>query len=138
MCFSKQVCAYVISIALMGTSITFSTGEPLNITPQLPKQTNKMQSAAPDKDTQIVAAYFDCIHAQARKIDDGKSDASTIATALKGSCRTQFNRLAADTCLPLKEHYYACRAGYESTDLQNIIAIVLEERAAKRTRAKAR
>ena len=56
-----------------------------------PAQTSQATSA--DELLAARMAYDDCLIAAARKADDGKSDASTIALAMKSQCIPQTERV---------------------------------------------
>jgi hypothetical protein len=51
--------------------------------------------AQPATDQEMDAAFkamFDCLETFARKMDDGTSDASSVALGVQGMCRREFNR----------------------------------------------
>jgi hypothetical protein len=53
---------------------------------------NQQESVSEEGKQQAMKAYMDCLHAAAAKMDDGKSDAMTVAMAIKPLCAGEFAR----------------------------------------------
>jgi hypothetical protein len=53
----------------------------------------KPPEATDQERTDATRAFIACVHAAAVKLDDGKSDASTIALATRPSCAAEFARV---------------------------------------------
>jgi hypothetical protein len=59
--------------------------------PKTKSNPRSQQPAATEKERRdAFFAYFSCLDAAAREMDDGRSDASTIALAIKSLCASQF------------------------------------------------
>jgi hypothetical protein len=79
-------------------------------------------------------AYMACLVAADRKLDDNRSDASTIALALRPFCAAQFARsydLFGRNLSPVAREMYDEQA--DATFLRVATAVVLGERAKRRT-----
>jgi hypothetical protein len=48
--------------------------------------------ATEQEKSDAMGAYISCLHSAARKIDDGKSDAMSVALALKPLCVAEFRK----------------------------------------------
>jgi hypothetical protein len=84
-------------------------------------------------------AYDNCLIAAARKMDDGKSDAKTIAIAMQSECVPQTERviraLASEMMVPGITAGQAYRSAKQIVDeqyIQNGTKAVLEARASQR------
>jgi hypothetical protein len=90
----------------------------------------KPPAATEDERKEALQALNVCLSAAARKLDDGKSDASTIALALRPSCAAEFAR-SRDVFG--RELNPAAARMYHRTDddafVQVATSIVLHERA---------
>jgi hypothetical protein len=61
--------------------------------PKTKSNPRSQQPPATEKEKRdALFAYFSCLDAAAREMDDGRSDASTIALAIKSLCASQFAR----------------------------------------------
>ena len=83
--------------------------------------------------TEALTALEACLHAAARKLDDGRSEASTIALGLRPSCAAEFARSRDVFARHLSP---AASQMYHRTDdeafIQVATAAVLGERARRR------
>jgi hypothetical protein len=78
-------------------------------------------------------AYFSCLDAAAREMDDGRSDASTIALGIKSLCASQFARtveLEGRSLNPAARRLFESKA--QNSQLEMAAQAVLAGRANKR------
>jgi hypothetical protein len=78
-------------------------------------------------------AYFSCLDTAAREMDDGRSDASTIALGIKSLCASQFARtveLEGRSLNPAARQLFESKA--QSSQLEMAAQAVLAGRANKR------
>ena len=57
--------------------------------------TQTVRYEAPSSESQkqaAIDAHVNCLYKNAREMDDGRSDASTIATAIRSTCRSLYNQ----------------------------------------------
>ena len=87
------------------------------------------QAAAP-----AMAAWFGCSTHQAERLDDGRSDAATIADALTTSCQPEWDASKAEACLTADLTPQACAMLSDKLDASRRsyeIKVVLASRARK-------
>jgi hypothetical protein len=120
---------YAIAVVLAATACAPTK-------PPLPTQT--FQATSSEEMLNARMAYDDCLIAAARKADDGKSDASTIALAMKSQCIPQTERvvraLAGATIGPgisAGEAYLSAKTIVEEQYRENAIKAVLFVRKGK-------
>lgn len=85
--------------------------------------------AAPDAADAPVNAYAQCLAAQARSLDDGRSDATTIARLVRIECGPE-ERAAALALAGDAENFGSIVAGIEAGGLSRAVRAVLRIRTA--------
>lgn len=89
--------------------------------------------ASQQQQNEGLEALVACLHAAARKLDDGRSEASTIALGLRPSCAGEFARsrdVAASSLNPAAAQIF--HRSDDASFMQIATAIVLDERAKRR------
>ena len=83
---------------------------------------------------QALSALNACLQAAARKLDDGRSEAGTVALALRPSCATEFahSRDASARSLNSQQASQAYHRMDDQAFKQAATAAVIEERAQRR------
>ena len=89
-------------------------------------------AATEQEKTDALRAYISCLHNAARKMDDGKSDAVTIAIGIKSICAGEFARsvrITAQGKNPQVQRMIAERL--EGHQIEIATTAVLDERKAQ-------
>jgi hypothetical protein len=99
--------------------------------PQTKSNPRSQQPPATEKEKHdAFFAYFSCLDAAAREMDDGRSDASTIALGIKSLCASQFARtveLEGRSRNPVAQRPFESKA--QNSQLEMAMEAVLAERA---------
>jgi len=88
--------------------------------------------ASKEEKRAVMASYSDCLHTNARKLDDHRSDASTIALSLRSVCAKEFFKLmdVFGRHLDPVERLILAKEGEENF-MRHAIETVLRERAGR-------
>jgi hypothetical protein len=90
---------------------------------------NQGEAASEEAKTQAMNAYLACLHKAAPKMDDGKSDAMSVALAIKPLCAGEFARsvkLSGSDLAPYARNLF--EKGAREKELELATMVVLDER----------
>lgn len=94
---------------------------------------NQQESVSEEAKQQAMKAYMDCLHAAAAKMDDGKSDAMTVAMAIKPLCAGEFAqsvKLSGSDLSPYARNLFEQRVQGSQIEL-GVVAVLDQRKGAK-------